>query len=64
MFELLETRSLLAVTLDPSTGILTVDGTGKVNDFALDNVKYARINLPSDDKTPINLVTDVTWTGV
>src|SRR5213076_830023 len=27
MFELLETRSLLAVTLDPTTGILTVDGT-------------------------------------
>ncbi len=38
--------------------ILTLDGTGKVSEFPLDNVKYARIALPvTGDKTP--LLTDI-----
>jgi hypothetical protein len=44
---------------DKSSVLLTLDGTGKINEFALDNVKYARAKLPAQSK--INLITDVTW---
>jgi hypothetical protein len=37
--------------------ILTMDGTGKVGEFPLDNVKYARIALPAGGKNP--LLTDI-----
>jgi len=40
--------------------ILTVDGAGKVNEFSLDNVKYARIKLNTgEDK--VALITDLAW---
>jgi hypothetical protein len=43
--------------------ILTVEGTGKVGELALDNVKYARIKLPAAAKGDTVLITDVTWAG-
>ena len=42
--------------------ILTVDGTGKVGEFALDKVKYARVKLPAAEGEQV-LITDVTWAG-
>jgi hypothetical protein len=47
---------------DKSSLILTVDGAGKVKEFRLENVKYARIALPSD-KAPLVKITDVHWAG-
>src|SRR5262249_12379837 len=41
--------------------ILTIDGTGKIDEFRLDNVKYVSVPLPGDSK--VNLITDVTWGG-
>jgi hypothetical protein len=41
--------------------ILTVDGQGKIQEFALDSVKYTRYKLPSDEKAPIFKITDVTF---
>src|SRR6516225_609508 len=41
--------------------ILTVDGSGKIGDFVLENVKYVSIGLPTGDKAPVDLVTDVAW---
>jgi len=43
--------------------ILTVDGDGKISEFALDKVKYARIGLPEGEKSPVTRVTDITWAG-
>jgi hypothetical protein len=48
---------------DKSSLILTVDGNGKISEFRLDNVKYARVSLPAGDKGPITKITDVTWAG-
>jgi hypothetical protein len=39
--------------------ILTVDGTGKVNEFSLTNVKHVRIKLPAAAKS--SLITDLAW---
>ena len=55
-------------TEDKRDLILTVEGTGKVGEFALDNVKYARVKLPAAIKGSANtgnevLITDVTWAG-
>ncbi|MCS6852177.1 MAG: hypothetical protein NZ700_13525 [Gemmataceae bacterium] len=41
--------------------ILTVDGSGKIGEFALDNVKYARLPLPAGDKGPVTRITDLSW---
>ena len=41
--------------------ILTVDGQGKIEQFALDNVKYTRYKLPADEKAPIVKITDITF---
>jgi hypothetical protein len=52
----------IAVRLLPGkkSMILTVDEAGKVNEFSLDNVKYARIKLDTGaDK--IALITDLAW---
>ena len=40
--------------------ILTVDGAGKVSEFPLDNVKYARVSLVAGPKA-VKTVTDVAW---
>jgi hypothetical protein len=50
-------------TADKRDLILTVEGTGKVGELALDNVKYARIKLPAAAKGDTVLITDVTWAG-
>jgi hypothetical protein len=41
--------------------ILTVDGTGKIGEFALDDVKHVKIPLPKGEKAPPSKVTDVAW---
>ena len=47
---------------DKKSLILTVDGSGKIGEFALENVKHAVIKLPAD-KAPLTSVTDVAWAG-
>jgi hypothetical protein len=46
---------------DKSYVILTVDGAGKIGEFELDKVNYARTELIAGGKAQINLVTDVAW---
>ncbi len=41
--------------------VLTVDGTGKIAEFALDNVKHVRVPLPVDTK--VTRISDITWAG-
>jgi hypothetical protein len=41
--------------------ILTVDGAGKVREFAFDKVKFTRYTLPPGEKSPITKVTDITY---
>jgi hypothetical protein len=48
---------------DPRPLILTVDGSGKVNELALDAVKHVRIALPRGEKAPASKVTDLAWAG-
>lgn len=47
---------------DKKSLILTVDGSGKIGEFSLENVKHACIKLPAD-KAPLTRVTDVAWAG-
>lgn len=46
---------------DKSSLVLTVDGSGKINEFSLEKVKYARVSLPVGDKAPVAKITDVCW---
>jgi hypothetical protein len=46
---------------DKTSLILTVDGTGKIEEFGLDNVKYARVALPAGEKAPLDKITDIAW---
>jgi len=48
---------------DRKSLIFTIDGEGKIDEFALEKVKFARIELPADDKAPMTRVTDVAWAG-
>jgi hypothetical protein len=41
--------------------ILTLDGSGKISDFPLDNVKYVAVPLPQEGKTA--KITDIAWAG-
>src|SRR5581483_4956279 len=43
--------------------ILTVDGTGKVSEFSLENVPHVIVSLPADEGSPVTTITDVTWAG-
>ena len=43
--------------------ILTLDGDGKVNEFALTDVKHVVIPLPKGEKSPVTRVTDIAWMG-
>jgi hypothetical protein len=43
--------------------LLTIDGSGKIGEFALENVKHARISLPAGEKSSLSKVTDVAWAG-
>lgn len=42
--------------------LLTVDGAGKVEEFALDNVKYHQYALNAGEKA-VTLITDLIWAG-
>ena len=42
--------------------LLTVDGTGKIEEFSLENVKFSRYPLAVNDKA-ITTITDITWAG-
>jgi hypothetical protein len=46
---------------DKTCLILTVDSAGRIDEFALDNVKYARLALPAGERAPLDKVTDVAW---
>jgi hypothetical protein len=48
---------------DKSSLLLTLDGNGKVGEFALDNVKHSRIALPGGEGANVTKVTDVAWAG-
>jgi hypothetical protein len=41
--------------------ILTVNGSGKIAEFALDNVKHVRVKLPADTK--VSKITNIAWAG-
>jgi hypothetical protein len=41
--------------------VMTIDGNGKVNEFALDNVKFVAVPLPADQN--VTSVTGVIWAG-
>ena len=41
--------------------ILTMDASGKVNEFDLENVKHVKVALPADTK--VVKITDITWAG-
>ncbi len=43
--------------------VVTLDGDGKVAEFALDKVKYTRYPLKTGDRGKVTLVTDLSWTG-
>jgi hypothetical protein len=43
--------------------IVTVDGAGKIAEFSLENVKYARIALPTGEKKPVTRINDLAWAG-
>jgi len=45
---------------DQKSLILTVSADGKVNEFSLDNVKYARVKLDTGADT-VALITDIAW---
>src|SRR5205814_10733618 len=41
--------------------LLTIDGSGKVGEFALENVKHVRVSLPKGEKSPLSRITDLAW---
>lgn len=41
--------------------VLTVDGSGEIDEFALEDVTYARIPLTTGSKAIISTITDVAW---
>jgi hypothetical protein len=43
--------------------VLTVDGDGKIGEFSLEKVTYARIALPGGEKSPITKITDLAFAG-
>jgi hypothetical protein len=43
--------------------LMTIDGAGKIGEFALENVKYARLALPGGEKAPTSKITDLAWAG-
>ncbi len=43
--------------------IVTIDGEGKIGEFPLEKVKYAKLALPSEGKSTLSRLTDMVWTG-
>ena len=43
--------------------ILTIAGDGKIGELTLENVKYAKIDLPTGTKANLSKVSDLAWAG-
>ncbi|HYF00371.1 MAG TPA: hypothetical protein VEJ18_15735, partial [Planctomycetota bacterium] len=43
--------------------VLTVDGSGRIEELPLKDVEHARIPLPKGEQAPVSKVTDVAWAG-
>lgn len=43
--------------------ILTVDGEGKIGEFALENIKHVVMPLPRGEKAAVSKITDLAWAG-
>jgi hypothetical protein len=48
---------------EKATVILTLDGSGAVAEFPLENVKHVAIPLPKGDTAPVTKITDLAWMG-
>ncbi|MCE9561467.1 MAG: hypothetical protein K8U57_05380 [Planctomycetes bacterium] len=48
---------------DKKTLLLTLDGSGEVGEFALENVKHVVIPLPKGEAAPVSRITDIAWMG-
>jgi hypothetical protein len=48
---------------DKKTVLLTLDGTGEVAEFPLENVKHVAIPLPKGETAPVTRITDLAWMG-
>jgi hypothetical protein len=48
---------------DRKTLLLTIDGSGKIGEFSLENVKYARVSLPLPNMSDLTTLTDLAWAG-
>jgi len=46
---------------DKKSLILTLDGTGKIAEFSLENVKHVAIPLPKGESSAVSRVTDLAW---
>lgn len=46
---------------DNAHALLTVDGSGKIGEFLLESVDYARLALDTGSGSKINRVTDIAW---
>ena len=46
---------------DNAHAVLTVDGTGKIGELAMESVDYARLALDTGSGAKINRVTDIAW---
>lgn len=43
--------------------VLTIDGDGKIGEFSLEDVTFARLALPQGEKSPVTKITDLAWAG-
>lgn len=48
---------------DKSSAILTLDGSGKIEELSLKNIEHAKIPLPKGEQAPVTRITDVAWAG-
>ena len=46
---------------DRKYAILTLDGSGEIDEFSLKDVTYARLPLAAGDKAKVSAITDVAW---
>lgn len=58
-------RCYLAVRrqADKSFVLVTIDGSGRIEEFGLKDVEFAAIPLPKGAEAPVSKVTDVAWAG-
>lgn len=48
---------------DRSFALLTVDASGRIEEFGLKDVTYATVRLPKGAEAPVSKVSDVAWAG-